>query len=70
MRRKAERKNHIQAGKVPDGLKLVTERLEEDSVRCIGTKINYVVPGEAKQKSVMIEVLRCPLGGSVDDWLR
>lgn len=57
-------------GKVPDGLKLVTERLEEDTVRCIGTKINYVVPGEAKQKSVTIEVLRCPLGGSVDDWLR
>ena len=56
--------------KVPDGLTLVTERLEENSVRCIGTKINYVVPGETKHKAVEIEVLRCPLGGSFDDYIK
>ena len=56
--------------KVPDGLTLVTERLEENSVRCVGTKINYIVPGETKHKAVEIEVLRCPLGGSFDDYIK
>ena len=56
--------------KAPDGLTLVTERLEENSVRCVGTKINYIVPGETKHKAVEIEVLRCPLGGSFDDYIK
>ena len=62
--------NNPDIGKASEGLRLVTERLEENTVRCIGTKINYVVPGERNPKAVVIEVLRCPLGGSFDDCIK
>lgn len=57
-------------GEVPDGLKLVTEGLDENSTRCIGMKINYVMPDEATHKTVVIEVLRCPLGGNFDAYVK
>lgn len=45
---------------VPDELRLVTESLSENAVRCIGTRICYVLPGETKHKAVEIEMLRYP----------
>lgn len=48
-------------GDPPTGLKLSTEWMPVEDMRCIGSKILYHFPGEDVPRVVTLEVIRCPM---------
>ena len=53
-------------GIIPDDLDMKFEELPEIEDRCAGTKIKYLLPG-ATPKTVIVEVIRCPIEEDFDD---
>ena len=53
-------------GRIPDDLDMKFGELPEIEDRCAGTEIRYLLPG-ATPKTVIVEVLRCPLEEDFDN---